>query len=146
MSTRNPYAVYQRTAVETASSTKLIVMLYDGAIRFLMKVGPAMRTKNYREQSMYITKAQKIIKHLYGNLDFEKAGDVAKTLADTYVRMYDMLTAAHIKDDPERVEKVLYGLRELREAWVEVDRQTTILHAAPAQITPEDGRTLARAA
>jgi len=145
MSTPNPYAQYQRTAVETASPTKLVVMLYDGAIRFLTKVPPAIETKNFYEQSLYINKAQAIIAHLFGTLDYDKGGSVAKSLSETYVKMYDMLTAANIHDDAERVKKVLHSLRELREAWVEVDRQVTTRPTDPV-IGIDQARDLARAA
>lgn len=145
MSTPNPYAQYQRTAVETASPTKLVVMLYDGAIRFLTKVPAAIETKNYYEQSLYINKTQAIIAHLFGTLDFEKGGKVAQSLSDTYIKMYDLLTAANINDDVERVQKVIYSLRELREAWVEVDRQLTTRPADPI-VGKEQARDLARAA
>jgi len=144
MSTPNPYAQYQRTAVETASPTKLVVMLYDGAIRFLMKVPTAIETKNYYEQSLYISKTQAIIAHLFGTLDYDKGGNVAKTLSETYVKMYDLLTAANVNDDVERVNKVMHSLRELREAWVEVDRQMSTRPAEP--IGREEARDLARAA
>jgi flagellar protein FliS len=120
-------------------------MLYDGAIRFLTKVPPAMEAKNYYEQSLYINKAQAIIAHLYGTLDYEKGGNVATALANVYVPMYDMLTAANIQDDPDRVNKVLKTLRELREAWVEVDRQVSTVNVE-ATVSREQIRDLARAA
>lgn len=145
MSTPNPYSQYLRTSVETASPTKLVVMLYDGAIKFLLKAVPAVESKNYTEQNLYLTKAQKIIAHLYGTLDYEKGGNVAVSLSSTYIKMYDMLTAAHIKDDVNRVNKVIHSLRELREAWVEVDKQMNILAAEPARAQSE-ARDLARAA
>jgi flagellar protein FliS len=144
MSGPNPYAQYQRTSIETASPTKLVVLLYDGAIRFLTRLVPVMEAKNYYEQSMYINKTQAIIAHLYGTLDFEKGGSVALALEKAYINMYDTLTAANIKDDPERVRKVLEALRDLREAWVEVDRQVSAAQAV--KIANEQGREFAIAA
>jgi flagellar protein FliS len=98
-------------------------MLYDGAIRFLTRLLPAMAAKNFYEQSMYINKTQAIIAHLFATLDYEKGGSVAQALSEAYINMYDTLTAANIKDDQFRVRKVLQALRDLREAWVEVDRR-----------------------
>lgn len=123
MSNLNPYAQYQQTSVETASPTRLVIMLYDGAIRFLSKALPAMEQMNYYEQSYFIGKAQDIIAHLTATLDHEAGGSVADTLADMYVRLYDMLTDANIHDRPEKVLKVINALKEIREAWIEVDRQ-----------------------
>ena len=119
----NPHAQYLRTAVETATPTRLVVMLYDGAIRFLSQAMTAMQAGQYEDQSRFIGKAQDIIAHLHAHLDYEAGGAVSRQLATVYAPMFDMLTYANAKDDCERVEKVLSALRELREAWVEVDRQ-----------------------
>jgi flagellar protein FliS len=146
MSNANPYAQYQRIAVETASPTRLVVLLYEGAIRFLSKARTAIEAKNYYEQGLYINKTQAIIAHLFGTLDHDKGGDVSKTLSETYVKMYDMLTAANIADDVARVDRVLYGLRELREAWIEVDRQVTAGNAVARSAERDETRELAAAA
>ena len=70
-----------------------------------------------------IGKAQAIIAHLRDTLDFKAGGAVAGHLNSLYVGLFDALTDANIHDKPERVEEVIEALRELREAWVEVDRQ-----------------------
>ena len=51
MAQLNPHAQYLKTAVETATSTRLVVMLYDGAIRFLSQALPAMRACDYETQT-----------------------------------------------------------------------------------------------
>ncbi len=123
MSLPNPYAQYRQNSVETATPTRMIVMLYDGAIRFLSQSLPAMREKKYDRQSEYIGKAQAIISYLRDTLDFGAGGAVAKHLNDLYLRLLDTLTDANIHDKPELVEKTIEALRELRDAWAEVDRQ-----------------------
>ena len=119
----NPYAQYRQTSAETATPTRLVVMLYDGALRFLNQATPAIQTRNYEAQSLYIGKAQAIIAHLRATLDFEAGGEVAHTLQNFYVAAYDGLTQANIHDDLPKLQGVINGLRELREAWIEVDRQ-----------------------
>ena len=123
MSLSNPYAQYRQNSVETATPTRMVVMLYDGAIRFLGQALPAMRAHQYDQQSLYIGKAQAIIAHLRDTLDFQAGGAVAGHLNGVYVGLFDALTEANIHDRPERVEEAIEALRELREAWVEVDRQ-----------------------
>ena len=123
MSLSNPYAQYRRDSVETASPTRMIVMLYDGAIRFLSQALPAMHARRYDQQSLLIGKAQAIISHLRDTLDFEAGGAVARHLSGLYGDLFDALTDANIHDKPERVEQAIEALRELREAWAEVDRQ-----------------------
>jgi len=123
MSFSNPYAQYRQNSVETATPTRMIVMLYDGAIRFLSQALPVMRVQQYDQQTMLIGKAQAIIAHLRETLNFEAGGTVAKHLSNVYLGLFDSLTDANIHDKPEQVEKAIEVLRELREAWVEVDRQ-----------------------
>ena len=123
MSLSNPYAQYRQNSVETATPTRMVVMLYDGAIRFLCQALPAMRAHQYDQQSLQIGKAQAIIAHLRDTLDFQQGGAVAVHLSRLYVGLFDALTDANIHDRPERVERAIEALRELRVAWAEVDRQ-----------------------
>ncbi len=133
MSLSNPYAQYRQNSVETATPTRMVVMLYDGAIRFLSQALPAMRVRKYDQQSLYIGKAQDIIAHLRDTLDFEAGGVVAQHLNSLYIGLLDALTDANIHDKPERVEEIITALRELRESWVEVDRQCQAGKAAGAR-------------
>lgn len=123
MSLPNPYAQYRQNSIETATPTRLIVMLYDGAIRFLSQSVTAMLAKKYDRQSEGINKAQAIISHLRETLDFEAGGAVATHLDSFYLGLFNTLTEANIHDKPELVERVIEALRELRDAWTEVDRQ-----------------------
>ena len=133
MSLSNPYAQYRQNSVETATPTRMVVMLSDGAIRFLSQALPAMRVRKYDQQSLYIGKAQDIIAHLRDTLDFEAGGVVAQHLNSLYIGLLDALTDANIHDKPERVEEIITALRELRESWVEVDRQCQAGKAAGAR-------------
>ncbi len=133
MSLSNPYAQYRQNSVETATPTRMVVMLYDGAIRFLGQALPAMRARLYDQQSLHIGKAQAIIAHLRDTLDFQAGGAVAGHLSSLYTSLFDALTDANIHDKPERVEEVITALRELREAWVEVDRQCQAVKAVGAR-------------
>ncbi len=126
MSLSNPYAQYRQNSVETATPTRMVVILYDGAIRFLSLALPAMRARKYDQQSLNIGKAQAIIAHLRDTLDFERGGAVAVHLNGLYVGLFDALTDANIHDRPERAEQAIEALRELREAWAEVDHQCQV--------------------
>ncbi len=98
-------------------------MLHDGAIRFLSQAVPAMREGNFEAQARFIGFAQDIVVYLKASLDRAVAGDLAPALDAVYVPLFDMLTDAVVFDRPERVERAIEVLRELRESWVEVDRQ-----------------------
>lgn len=123
MSLPNPYAQYRQNSVETSTPTRMVVMLYDGAIRFLSQALPAMHARQFDRQSEMIGKAQDIIAHLRDTLDFGAGGAVAKHLSGFYGGLLNALTEANIHDRPEQIEQSIAALRELREAWAEVDRQ-----------------------
>lgn len=133
MSPANPYDQYRQNSVETATPTRMVVMLYDGAIRFLSQALAAMHLHQYEQQSRCINKGQAIIAHLRDTLDFQAGGAVADHLNSVYVSMFNTLTEANFYDKTERVEEVIAALRELRESWVEVDRQCQAGKAAGAR-------------
>lgn len=115
---------YQQTSVETASPTRRVVMLYDGAIRFLNLALPAMASKDLVLQSKMISNAQAIIHHLQSTLNFDIAPALCADLSKMYVILYSTLTDANINDSAIKVNEVIASLRELREAWIEVDKRT----------------------
>ena len=123
MSLPNPYAQYRQNAIETATPARMVVMLYDGAIRFLTQALAATAAKRYGEQSQLIGKAQSIIAHLHDTLNPETGRAFAGPLLGIYTGLLRTLTEANIKNQTEPVENAIAILRELRETWAEVDRQ-----------------------
>ena len=123
MSLPNPYAQYRQNSVETASPTRLVVMLYDGAIRFLTQALAAMAAKRHDQQSYFISRAQSIIAHLHDTLDAETGSAFAGSLFGIYTALLRTLTQANIQNQPKPVEDAIEVLRELRETWAEVDRR-----------------------
>ncbi len=113
----NGYERYLETAVETASPARLIVMLYDGAIRFVNEASHAMRQRDYETQNTKLLRAQKILAELISSLDFDKGGEIAENLFRLYTYMYNQLVEANINDSVETLEHVTRLLSELREAW-----------------------------
>ncbi len=122
MNAPNPYSQYRQTSAETATPLRLVVMLYDGAIRFLSQAVPAMHARQYEAQTRNIGKAQDILAHLRATLNYD-AGSVARTLDTFYITAYDALTDANVHDRVDKTERVIEGLREMRDAWVEVERR-----------------------
>ncbi len=76
----NPYSKYQRTQVTTASNEKILLMLYEGAIRFCRHAHKAMEEKNIAEKGKFISKATAILSELMATLDFKVGGQLAVDL------------------------------------------------------------------
>lgn len=116
---------YVRSQVETASQTQLVLMLYDGAIRFLSVGRERMISGKIEEKNRYLVKAQRVISELLSALDREKGGEVASNLHRLYAYMLQRVVEANLHDKPEVIVEVIDLLRELRTSWEEIDRQNS---------------------
>jgi flagellar protein FliS len=101
----------------TQSKGRLVVMLYDGAIKFLKLAIKEMEAKNYEAKGKYISKAQDIISELNTVLNVEVGGDIARNLRSLYLYMNRQLNQANIKVDPEIVKEVISLLETLNKSW-----------------------------
>lgn len=121
--TNNPYDQYKEIQIKTASQGKLIVMLYDGAIKFLNAAKEAIEQKKIEEGHNKITKAQDIIMELLLSLNFE-AGDIAHKLYNLYIYMNKRLIEANIYKSTTQIDEVIKMLNDLKEVWNQIANQT----------------------
>lgn len=116
----NPYMnQYQQTQVNTASPEQLLVMLYDGAIRFTRQAHEAMLAGERVKKLESISRAMAIITEFANTLDHEIGGEIAANLDALYNYMIRELTNANLKNDPEPLTVVENLLVDLRETWVQ---------------------------
>ncbi len=113
------HAAYRRGAVLAATPGKLVVMLYDGARRFLRQAAAAMRAGEVERAHNTLRRGERIISHLDGTLDFEQ-GDLPLRLHAIYQFCLVHLNAARVSQDPAKLEEVNELLGELRDAWDQV--------------------------
>lgn len=133
----NPYNQYQKTQVMTASREKVLLMLYEGAIRFTKQAHAAMKQKKIAEKGKYISKATAILSELMATLDFKAGGQLAIDLENLYVFMIDKLIEGNIKNDPECLEHVEKLLMTLFEAWKDVIENPRADGVPSAKLQPE---------
>jgi flagellar protein FliS len=107
---------YQRAAAETASPAQLIVMLYQGCIRFTAIGKTALEQQDYTTSRENLLKAQAIIAELMGSLNMS-FGDLANNLMRLYDYMYRRLIDANIRRDAAAADEVEGLLRGLLPAW-----------------------------
>jgi flagellar secretion chaperone FliS len=120
----NAYQVYRQTQAQTAAPGELVVMLYQGAVRFVGAGIEAIENKNVQSAHDNLVKAQTIITELSQSLDLERGGDIAANLSSIYDYLYRQLIEANMRKDPKPARQVHGLLRELLPAWQEVARQT----------------------
>jgi flagellar protein FliS len=100
----------------TASPEQLVLMLYDGAIRFLNQGAAALRNGQSDLGRQRVRRADAIIEELNTSLDLSH-GDVAERLNSIYVFCRRQLLDANIHGSAEHVDVVVKLLAELREGW-----------------------------
>ena len=109
--------IYQDVAVTTQSSGRIVVALYDGAIKFLKLAVKEIESNNAEGKGVYITKAVDIIYELNTVLDMKAGGEVAQNLRSMYQFMIRHLGNANVKQDADTVREVIGLLEELNEGW-----------------------------
>ncbi len=110
---------YQQVEVGTADQGTLILLLYDGAIRFSRLAVQRIRERKYEEKGKLLVRAQEIVGELLSCLNME-AGEVAHSLRTIYCYMIRRLIYADVNRDIAAIEEVVSLLSELREAWAVV--------------------------
>ena len=108
---------YTQSAVLSASPEQLVVMLYDGAIRFLNQAQLAMQQEKKEIARERLLRAEDIINELNNSLDVQSGGEIADSLRSLYLWMKRQIMQSLIQQDPEPLSECLQQLLELREAW-----------------------------
>jgi flagellar protein FliS len=114
------FEAYKKIQIGTANQGKLIVMLYDGAIKFVNIAINAVDEKKYDIVCNNLLRAQRIIDELTFTLDFNKGGEIAQNLMKIYQYMNNRLVEGNVKKDPEILREVVRYLESLRNAWNEI--------------------------
>lgn len=120
MNQANAYNAYKNNQVMAASKSKLVIMLYDGAIKNLKLAEIALQEKQIEKVNTYLKKTQDIIAEFMSTLNFEAGGDIAKNLYQLYEYMYNKLIRANIDKDAEGIIEVKKYLEELRDTWAQI--------------------------
>jgi flagellar protein FliS len=108
---------YQENAVTTRSRGQLVVLLYEGAIKFLRQAQKELEAGNLAAKGEYISKAVAILNELDCCLDLEAGGEIARNLRKLYHFMIRHLHEANSRRDPQRIQNVINCLTDLNEGW-----------------------------
>ncbi len=129
----NPFHAYSR-ATHSVGKTRQVVMLYDGAIRFLQQAKVAMEGGDINERYNKLARTGEIVMGLQSCLDFDSGGDTAKVLYDFYASVDMRILALHRTNDAVACEQILGDLKDMRDVWDRIDRGAT----AAAQVAPAE--------
>lgn len=135
------YKAYSR-ATHTVSKTRQVVMLYDGAIRFLQQASEAISVRDYETRYNKLSRVSDIIIGLQACLDFDAGGASAKLLFDFYASIDMRIFALHRSNDQAACQALISEMKEMRDAWDKIDRGNEAASpAATDAAKPAEGST-----
>lgn len=124
MNPKNPWQSYRRVATNTASPGQLVLMLYEGAIRFLEQAQAGFQLEDPVEFNTTINtnilRAQDIIRELDFSLDVEKGGELANQLRRLYDYFDRLLLESNLRKDPAGIKEVVSRITVLKDAWAQM--------------------------
>lgn len=114
---------YRQTSVKTASQGRIIVMLYDEAVRQI-DLATGLLKENTRELDKVnnaLVRAQDIITELMVSLDLEQGGEIAQNLLRLYLFFNDRLMEGNVKKEEAPLQEVRSLMTDLRDAWKQIE-------------------------
>jgi len=123
MAQGNPYSAYHVTNVQTADQRTLIIMLYDGLLRYLHKATAKIEAKDHEGAHNYLIRSREIIAELISTLKPEKGGEVGMNLKRLYAYCFERLVEANLLKDASKVQEVIKVMSTLREGWAQMKLQ-----------------------
>lgn len=117
--TKNAYNQYKQNSVNFASKDQLLLMLLDGAVRFVKIGRQAILDKNYPKCNENLKKTQDIFYELMVTLDLTQAGDWGNKMMAVYKFIVDSLVDANIKKDVSILDKTIPLIEDVKTTWNE---------------------------
>lgn len=132
---------YLQTQVSTTSQGDILIMLYSGAIKYLMQAKERIAEKDFAKKGVLISKALDVIAELDQSLNNEKGGEVAQNLHQLYFYCSTRLLRANMNMDVSIIDEIIRILEGLKDAFEEIQggggQQVASTAGAPAQRAPQ---------
>ncbi len=134
MAVSNPYVQYQANSVTTAGPDKLLLMAYEGAIRFVRMGQEKLLSGSEVDARTSLGKAQLIIAQLMMTLNPEPAPELVANLARLYEYMHNRLSDAGLNNDARAADEVIGILSDLKDAWTQAAQMCREQSAGEGQL------------
>jgi flagellar protein FliS len=113
----NPMKAYQRVRITTASPAELVVMLYDGLVRFIGLAADAIDEERWTDAGRNFERAIEIVGHLRDSLDESVSSTLVSSLDRTYILWSRALIKAQLDRDAGATRTVAAQVAEVSESW-----------------------------
>ena len=117
---KQSYKAYSKTDVNTSDQLTLIIMLYEGLLRFLKKAMIKIEENDVEAAHIYFVRSKEIVNELLSTLHAEKGGDIGNNLRELYLYMFRRIVEANLKKDMEISKDVYQVAKTLHEGWVQL--------------------------
>jgi flagellar secretion chaperone FliS len=115
----NPYSKYKATSVQSASREKILLLLYEAAIKFTKKAIMACEAKDIAERGLNIGRAYDIVSELNNTLNHKLAPEMCKNMEQLYMFVTDKLIKANISGEVQHLKEALKILEILNDGWIQ---------------------------
>ena len=127
---------YRQIEVNGSNRLQLVVMLYDGAIRFLGEAKVCLAKNDTRGRNKAVNRALAILGELQSTLRIDEGGEIAQSLDKLYNYMTRRILDSNLKGIPNGFDESIHLLRILNSAWTQIANQTEPSAATPEQSAP----------
>lgn len=118
----SPYEKYRQSSVQTSTPGQLLLMLYDGAIRFVRAGIDGLQKQDLQKANLNLGKGQSVVGELLSTLD--RSYEVSGGLASLYDYINHLLIEANVRKTAQPAEQALSYLTELRETFAQAIKMT----------------------
>ena len=117
----NPYREYQAATVTGRSAVELVVMLFEGLVRFLEQAKERIQAKDIEGAHELLTKGRKIVMHLITTVNDREGGEAAQRLKALYLFCLEKIVMANFQKSTEEIDEALRVIVILQETWTELE-------------------------
>jgi len=113
----NAIACYEEQSITTQNPGCLVVLLYEGAIRYLRQAIASYEAGDYRRKNQYIARTQDILLELNSVLNMEAGGQIAQNLRALYTFLWQHLNRSNANNSPQGIRQAIAILEEVLGGW-----------------------------
>ena len=135
---KNAHQAYQNIQVTTVDKGRLLLMMYEGAIKFLKQARAGLEANDIPKFCRFLSKGQAIIAELMNTLDFEKGGTIARDLDRLYDFMLFYLTEANLHRDAQRITRTIGLIETIYSAYKEIIEG----NKREGEVKPDEAKTI----
>lgn len=120
MTSQRVVTAYRQTEVQSRTPLELVVLLYDGGLRFLHQTREAIARGDIAARRDASARALAVVSELQNTLNMEQGGDIARQLDELYAYVNGRILQAAMDNSVAPIDDATRVLSMLRESWAAI--------------------------